>query len=65
MYSDTAKFVIKLHIKDRIEKLKEKWADTQFKDHKQNFWEKNQARLIKPTKTKESLVSKIFENITS
>ena len=63
---DTAKFVTKLQIVDRLGKIEEKCAYILFIDHKQNFQYKKQARLINPTKTELGLVSKdLIQRITS
>ncbi len=51
MNNGTAKFPSKLYIKDRMGKLKERCDCILFKDPKQNFQNKKQARLINPTKT--------------
>ena len=51
--NDAAKFVSKLQIKDRLGK--KKCAYISFKDHKQNFQDRKQGRLINPTKTKLNL----------
>ena len=53
-----AKFVTKLQIVDRLGKIEEKCAYILFKDHKRNFQDKKQIRLINPTKTEAGLVSK-------
>ena len=61
--SDT-EFVSNLQIVDRLGKLKEKCAYILFKDHKHNFQDRKQTRLINPTEIELSLVSKdlIAEN---
>ena len=56
---DTARFANKLNIKDKRGKLNEKKnAYIFFKDHKRNFDNHKQARLINPTKTELGLVAK-------
>ena len=48
---DTCSFASKLHINDRLGKFKKKEAYILFKDHKPNFINKLQSRLINPSKT--------------
>ena len=63
---DTAKFAQKVNMKDRVGKLEEKSANILFKDHKKNFPDKKQSRLINPTKTELGFVSKdVTQKITS
>ena len=51
---------------DRVGKLEEKSAYILFKDHKKNFPDKKQTRLINPTKTELGFLSKdIIQKITS
>ncbi len=51
---------------DRVGKLEERSAYILFKDHKKNFPDKKQTRLINPTKTELGLVSKdVIQKITS
>ena len=51
---------------DRLGKMEEKSAYILFKDHKKNFLDKKQARLINPTKTELGFVSKdLIQRITS
>ena len=54
---DTAKFAQKVNMIDRLGKLEEKSAYILFKDHKKNFPDKKQTRLINPTKSKLGFVS--------
>ena len=49
IHKNTIKFVNKLNIKDKFEKWNEKNAYILFKDHKWNFDNFKQARLINPT----------------
>ena len=49
--NDTCKFANKLHIEDRLGKFKRKDAYILIKDHKPNFENKLQSRLINPSKT--------------
>ena len=49
--NDTLKFANKLHIEDRLRKFNMKDAYILFKDHKPNFENKLQSRLINPSKT--------------
>ena len=58
--SDIAQFACKLYMKARLGKLKENCACILFKDHKQNFHNKKQKRLINPNKTELGLVSKVW-----
>ena len=63
---DTAKFAQKVNMIDRVGKLEEKSAYILFKDHKKNFPDKKQTRLINPTKTELGFVSKdVIQKITS
>ena len=63
---DTSKFASKLHIEDRLGKFKKKDAYILFKDHKPNFENKLQSRLIDPSKTELGKVSKnIIKNIVT
>ena len=55
---DMSKFMSKLQIVDRLGKIEGKCAYILFKDHKQNFRDSKQARLIISTKTELGLVSK-------
>ena len=55
---DTAKFTWKMNMIDSLGKMEEKSAYLLFKDHKKNFLDKKQARLINPTKNKLGFVSK-------
>ena len=48
---DTCRFASKLHIDDRLGKFKKKDAYILFKDHKPNFENELQTRLINPSKT--------------
>ena len=48
---DTCNFASKLHINDRLGKFQKKDAYILFKDHKPNFINKLQTRLINPSKT--------------
>ena len=51
---------------DRVGKLEERSAYILFKDHKKNFPDKKQTRLINPTKTELGFVSKdVIQKITS
>ena len=51
---------------DRVGKLEERSAYILFKDHKKNFPDRKQTRLINPTKTELGLVSKdVIQKITS
>ena len=60
------KFASKLQIVDKLGKIEEKCTYILFKDHKQNFQVKKQARLINTTKTELGLVSKdLIQIITS
>ena len=63
IYNDTSKFASKLHIEDRLGKFKKKDAYVLFKDHKPNFENKLQSRLINPSKTELGKVSKILLKI--
>ena len=63
---DTAKFARKVNMIDRVGKFEEKCAYILFKDHKKNFPDKKQTRLINPTKTELGFVSKdVILKITS
>ena len=63
---DTAKFAQKVNMIDRLGKLDEKSAYILFKDHKKNFLDKKQTRLINPTKTELGFASKdVIQRITS
>ena len=63
---DTAKFANKFNISDRIGKMAKKSAYILFKDHKPNFLDKKQIRLINPSKTELGIISKnIITHITS
>ena len=57
---DTLKFTNKLHIEDRLGKFNMKVAYILFKDHKPNFENKLQSRLINPSKTELGIISKIL-----
>ena len=57
---DTLKFANKLHIEDRLGKFKMKDAYILFIDHKPNFENKLQSRLINPSKTELGIISKII-----
>ena len=60
---DTCSFANKLHINDRLGKFKKKDAYILFKDHKPNFINKLQTRLINPSKTDLGKISKnIIQN---
>ena len=59
---DTNTFASKLKINDKMGKLEEKCAYVLFKDHKPNFLDKLQSRLINPSKTELGLVSKNLIN---
>ena len=62
---DTVKFAQKVNMIDRLGKLEEKSAYILFKDHKKNFPDKKQTRLINPTKTELGFVSKdVIQRIT-
>ena len=64
--NNTCKFASKLHIEDRLGKFKKKDAYILFKDHKPNFENKLQSRLINPSKTELGKVSKnIIQSIVS
>ena len=63
---DTTKFAQKVNMIDRVGKLEEKSAYILFKDHKKNFPDKKQTRLINPTKPELGFVSKnVIQKITS
>ena len=63
---DTGKFASKIQIVDRLGKIEEKSAYILFKDHKKNFLDFKQVRLINPTKTELGLVCKdLIQRITS
>ena len=56
----------KLELDDRIECLTQKQAFITIKDHKQNFINKPECRLINPTKTEIGIISqKILKKITT
>ena len=64
--NDTGNFASKLHINDRLGKFQKKDAYILFKDHKPNFINKLQTRLINPSKTKLGKISKnIIQNIVT
>ena len=58
--NDTSRFANKLYIEDRLGKFKKKDTYILFKDHKPNFENKLQSRLINPSKTE---LGKVSENI--
>ena len=58
--NDTRRFANKLHIENRLGKFKKKDAYILFKDHKPNFENKLQSRLINPSKTELGKVSKYW-----
>ena len=58
MNSDTLKFANKLHTEYRLGKFNMKDAYILFKDHKPNFENKLQSRLINPSKTELRIISK-------
>ena len=61
--NDTCRFSSKLHIEDRLGKFKKNDAYILFKDHKPNFENKLQSRLINPSKPEFGKVSKnIIQN---
>ena len=63
---DTSKFASRLQIEDRLGKFKKKEAYILFKDHKPNFENKLQTRLINPSKTELGRISKyIIQNIVT
>ena len=63
---DTCRFASKLHTDDRLGKFKKKDACILFKDHKPNFENKLQTRLINPSKTEIGKISKnIIQNIVT
>ena len=63
---DTGNFASKLHINDRLGKFQKKDAYILFKDHKPNFINKLQTRLINPSKTELGKISKnIIQNIVT
>ena len=55
---DTLKFTNKLHIEDGLGKFQMKDAYILFKDHKPNFENELQSRLINPSKTELVIISK-------
>ena len=62
---DTGKFARKMDMVDRLGKIEEKSANILFKDHKRNFLDNKQARLIN-TKTGLGFISKdLIQRITS
>ena len=64
--NDTCRFASKLHIEDRLGKFKKKNAYSLFKEHKPDFENKFQSRLINPSKTALGNVSKnIIKNIVT
>ena len=56
--NDTLKFAKILHIEDKFGKFDMKDAYILFKDHKPNFENKLQSRLINPSKTELGMISK-------
>ena len=63
---ETGNFACKLHINDRLGKFQKRDAYILFKDHKPNFINKLQTRLINPSKTELGKISKnIIENIVT
>ena len=63
---DTGNFASKLHINDRLGKFQKRDAYILFKDHKPNFINKLQTRLINPSKTELGKISKnIIQNIVT
>ena len=63
---DTCNFASRLHIEDTLGKFKKKEAYILFKDHKPNFENKLQTRLINPSKTELARISKyIIQNIVT
>ena len=63
---DTCNFASKLHINDRLGKFQKKEAYILFKDHKPNFINKLQTRLINSSKTELGKISKnIIEDIVT
>ena len=63
---DTVKFAQKMDMIYRLGKVEEKSAYILFNDHKRNFLDKKQARLINPTKTEPGFISKdLIQWITS
>ena len=63
---DTCNYASKLHINDRLGKFQKKDAYILFKDHKPNFINKLQTRLINPSKTELGKISKnIIQNIVT
>ena len=63
---DPCSFASKLHINDRLGKFKRKEAYILFKDHKPNFINKLQTRLINPSKTELGKISKdIIQDIVT
>ena len=63
---DTCNFASKLHLNDRLGKFQKKDAYILFKDHKPNFINKLQTRLINPSKTELGKISKnIIQNIVT
>ena len=61
--NDNCKFANKLHIEDRLGKFKMKDAYILFKDHKPNFENRLQSRLINPSKTELEKYQKILFKI--
>ena len=63
---DTCNFASKLHINDRLGKFQKKDAYILFKDHKPNFINELQTRLINPSKTELGKISKnIIQDIVT
>ena len=59
-------WLLNLHVKDRLRKFKKKDVYILFKDHKPNFINKLQTRLINPSKTELGKISKnIIQNIVT
>ena len=62
--NDTAKIASKQHVNDRKGKLMKRSAYILFKNHKPNFHDKQQSRLINPSKTElDQVVKKLLQNI--
>ena len=63
---DTCNFASRVHIEDGLGKFKKNEAYILFKDHKPNFENKLQIRLINPSKTELGRISKnIIQNIVT
>ena len=63
---ETGNFACKLHIYDRLGKFQKRDAYILFKDHKPNFINKLQTKLINPSKTESGKISKnIIQNIVT